>query len=130
MRHAISLCMCCKNSQLKFRACDSPLLTKMTDTAKKPFRVVVVGAGVTGLTASHALQKAGIDHVVLEKGDEAAPSLGTSIAIYPHGSRLLEQFGCLKAAEATTAPYKRYVSRMPDGKIVTDNDLWKVVREK
>ncbi|KAI9690115.1 MAG: hypothetical protein M1822_009076 [Bathelium mastoideum] len=76
----------------------------MVEQAKEPFRVVVVGAGVTGLTASHALQKAGIDHVVLEKGNDAAPSLGASIAIYPHGSRLLEQF-------------------------VASNDLWKVVRE-
>ncbi len=113
-----------------FRACDIPLLAKMSQPAKKPFRVVVVGAGVTGLAASHGLQKAGIDHVVLEKGSDAAPSLGTSIAIYPHGSRLLEQFGCLEAAEATTAPFKRYVNRMPDGKIVANNDLWKVVREK
>ena len=102
----------------------------MTESTKKTFRVVVVGAGVTGLAASHGFQKAGIEHIVLEKGSDAAPSLGTSIAIYPHGSRLLEQFGCLKAAEATTAPYKRYVNRMPDGKIVADNDLWKVVREK
>ena len=102
----------------------------MIESAKKSFRVVVVGAGVTGLNASHALQKAGIEHVVLEKGSDAVPSLGTSIAIYPHGSRLLEQFGCLEAAEATTAPYKRYVNRMPDGSIVANNDLWKVVHEK
>ena len=104
--------------------------SNMNDQVRKPFRVVVVGGGVTGLTASHALQKADIDHVVLERSGNAAPSLGTSIAIYPHGCRLLEQFGCLEACEATTAPYKRMVNRMPDGKIVANNDLWKVVREK
>ena len=102
----------------------------MSKQTPKPFRVIVVGAGVTGLAASHCLQKAGIDHVVLEKGNEAAPGLGTSIAIYPHGSRLLEQFGCLEAAAATTAPFKRYVNRLPNGKIIANNDLWKVVREK
>lgn len=126
----ISRLMCWRNPQSVSKAHDLPRLTEMSETANKPFRVVVVGAGVTGLAASHGLQKAGIDHVVLEKGSDAAPSLGTSIAIYPHGSRLLEQFGCLKAAEATTAPYKRYVNRMPNGKIVANNDLWKVVREK
>ena len=102
----------------------------MIGETKKSFRVVIVGGGITGLAASHALQKANIEHVVLEKGSDAAPSLGTSIAIYPHGSRLLEQFGCLEAAAATTAPYKRYMNRMPDGKVVASNDLWKVVREK
>ena len=102
----------------------------MNGHTEKPFKVIVVGAGVTGLTASHALSKANIDHVVLERGVDAAPSLGTSIAIYPHGARLLEQFGCLKAAEATTAPYKRMVNRTPDGKVIVEADLWKMVREK
>ena len=33
----------------------------------KPFRVVVVGAGIVGLSILHALQRANIDHVVLGK---------------------------------------------------------------
>jgi 2-polyprenyl-6-methoxyphenol hydroxylase-like FAD-dependent oxidoreductase len=45
-----------------------------------PFRVIVVGAGVVGLTASHCLQHAGIDHVVLEKRNDVAPAEGASIA--------------------------------------------------
>jgi len=53
------------------------------------FRVIVVGGGVAGLTASHALQKANIDHVVLERHLEPAPPAGASIAIYPHGARIL-----------------------------------------
>lgn len=77
---------------------------------------MVAGGGVTGLAASHALQKAEIDHVVLEKSGNSAPGLGTSIVIYPHGCRLLEQFSCLEACEATMAPYKRMVNRMPNGK--------------
>ena len=91
---------------------------------------MVDGSGVTGLAASHALQKANIDQVVFQSSGNAAPNLGTSNAIYPHGCGVLEQFGCLEACEATIAPYKRMVNRMPDGKIVANNDLWKVVREK
>lgn len=36
----------------------------------RPFRVVVIGAGMSGIAASHRLQQAGIDHVVLEKNDD------------------------------------------------------------
>lgn len=97
---------------------------------KKPFRVVVVGSGITGLMASHALQKVNIDHIVLEGASEAAPPVGASIAIYPQGSRMLEQIGCLEAAAATTFPMNRLVNRRPDGSVVMESDLWKSIREK
>lgn len=34
------------------------------------FRAIVVGGGVAGLTAAHALRKANMDHVVLERGSD------------------------------------------------------------
>ena len=102
----------------------------MSQHAKKSFRIIVVGAGVTGLTASHALQKAGIDHVVLERGQNAAPPSGASIAMYPQGSRILEQIGCLKDTIAASVPLERLVNRLPDGSVVMENDYWKHVREK
>ncbi|KAL9127723.1 MAG: hypothetical protein Q9217_003453 [Psora testacea] len=72
------------------------------------FRVIVIGAGVAGLTASHCLQKAGIDHVVLERRSEIAPPEGASIAIYPHGARILKQIECLKAAKKACVPCDRH----------------------
>ncbi|GAA3241070.1 NAD(P)/FAD-dependent oxidoreductase [Pseudonocardia petroleophila] len=38
--------------------------------AARPFRVVVIGAGVSGMLAAIRLREAGIDHVVLEKNDD------------------------------------------------------------
>jgi 4-hydroxyacetophenone monooxygenase len=35
-----------------------------------PFRVAVIGAGMSGLLAAHRLQQAGVDHVVFEKNDD------------------------------------------------------------
>jgi 2-polyprenyl-6-methoxyphenol hydroxylase-like FAD-dependent oxidoreductase len=97
------------------------LTINTNEHVNKGFRVVIVGAGVAGLTLAHTLQKANIDHVVLERSPEAAPPSGASIAMYPQGCRILEQIGCLKAAAATTAPFDRYVSRGPDGKVAMEN---------
>ena len=43
-----------------------------------PFRVLIIGAGVSGLVLAHALELAKIDYVLLEKG-VVAPPWGTSI---------------------------------------------------
>jgi 2-polyprenyl-6-methoxyphenol hydroxylase-like FAD-dependent oxidoreductase len=96
----------------------------------KPFRVLVIGGGVAGLIASHALHKAGIDHVVLEKSDEPAPAWGASIAMYPNGCRILEQLGCLHGLNMKCKPADRYVNRMPNGKVCLILDYWKQVQEK
>lgn len=94
------------------------------------FRVIIVGGGVAGLTASHALQKAGIDHVVLERSKEVAPPVGASIAIYPHGARILSQIGCLEAAKAACRPCERFITRGPDGKVWINSDFFGNVQAK
>lgn len=94
------------------------------------FRVVVVGAGIAGLIAAHTLRKAGIDHVVLEKGGEVAPPAGASIAIYPHGARILHQIGCLQAAKDACTLMERFVNRMPNGKVVVDSKFFQYIKEK
>ncbi|KAI1381392.1 FAD binding domain protein [Hypoxylon crocopeplum] len=87
----------------------------MSSTTQTPFRVIVVGAGVAGLAASHALQKAGIDHVVLEKHRDAVPTEGASITIYPQIVRILHQFGCADALIKSSVPHMHLVNRRPDG---------------
>ncbi|KAK9414811.1 putative FAD/NAD(P)-binding domain-containing protein [Seiridium unicorne] len=94
-----------------------------------PFRIIVVGGGVTGLTASLCFQKAGIDHVVLERRDVVAPDEGASIAIYPHGARVLQQLGCLEAAKNACVPCDRWIVRMPDGKKIMDSGYFRYLEE-
>ena len=102
----------------------------MNNKGSTPFRVIVIGGGVTGLTAAHALKKANIDHVVLERGTDPASPTGASIAIYPHGSRILKQIGCLKAAEAACMPMKSFINRNPGGKAIVDSSFFDFVMEK
>ena len=89
-----------------------------TTVPRKNFRAIVVGAGVTGLTLSHALTKAKIEHVVLERGD-VGPLQGSSIGIHPHGCRILDQLGCLEAIERLCSPMKNFVNRLPNGQVLT-----------
>lgn len=94
------------------------------------FRVIVVGGGVAGLTASHCLQKAGIDHVVLERRDNVAPPEGASISMYPHGCRILHQIGCLEEVQKACSPDTKWWMQRPDGTTFMDFDYYNTWREK
>ena len=80
-----------------------------------PFKVIIVGAGVSGLTLAHSLHKADIDYVVLDK-HPVAPAWGTSITIHPLGARILHQLGCLEALDEKCTPMHNFWNRGPDGK--------------
>ncbi|KAK8097171.1 fad binding domain-containing protein [Apiospora kogelbergensis] len=79
------------------------------------FKVVIVGAGVSGLILAHALHKAGIDYVVLDK-HPVAPAWGTSISMYPNGIRILDQLGLCDVLDAKRAEMYDFHLRGADGK--------------
>lgn len=58
------------------------------------FRVVIAGASIAGLSLALALERAGVDFVVLEAHPAVAPQVGASIAVLPNGARVLDQLGC------------------------------------
>jgi len=93
------------------------------------FRVIIVGAGVTGLTLAHCLDKANIDYLVLDKG-VVAPGFGTTITMQPHGCRILHQIGVLDAVLAQCSTMGGAHCRAPDGKSFASNDFFGVVRKK
>ncbi|KAF3760406.1 FAD/NAD(P)-binding domain-containing protein, partial [Cryphonectria parasitica EP155] len=61
--------------------------------AQKPFRVLIAGGSIAGLTLALLLEKAGIDYVILEAHGEIAPQVGASIGWLPNGSRVMDQLG-------------------------------------
>ena len=63
----------------------------MMSLTDPPFRVIIAGGGIAGLTLANALQVAGIDILLLEAHDEVAPKVGASIGMYPNGGRILDQ---------------------------------------
>jgi 2-polyprenyl-6-methoxyphenol hydroxylase-like FAD-dependent oxidoreductase len=97
----------------------------MADT--RPFRVLICGGGISGLTLANSLEKAGIDYILLEARDNISPQVGASIGIFPNGGRILDQLGCFTSIEKETTPlglvYNRYsngdVIYVADGPILT-----------
>lgn len=93
-----------------------------TDTTpSKPFRVIIVGAGIVGLTLSHALQLAKVDHVVLEKYDRVKSVKGAALIIWPNVERIFDQFGLLPNMLNTATPVVTEYCRWPDGTINRSN---------
>lgn len=107
-----------------------PLLngTSMMDK-EAPFKVIIVGAGVTGLTLAHCLAKAGIDYVLLDKG-VVGPDFGTTITIQPHGCRILHQLGCLDEVLEGTAHMGGFKLYTPKGEKFANNDFTPVLKKQ
>lgn len=57
------------------------------------FKVIIIGAGPTGLTAAHSLSRAGIDFVVLERRPQVFEDVGASLVLFPYSLRVLAQLG-------------------------------------
>lgn len=95
----------------------------------RPFRVIIAGAGAAGLAISHALTRAKIDHVVLEKG-VVAPDWGASISLWGNGARILEQIDCMDALEAEALPLKMLHVRGPDGKVFSREPFFDMMLER
>lgn len=91
----------------------------------RPFKVVIAGGSVVGLTTALALEKAGIDYVVLEKR-EIAPHIGASISIHPHTQRVMEQLGVWPELRAGVIPlehrqhYDQYGTMFEDSNILQE----------
>jgi FAD dependent monooxygenase len=82
---------------------------------KSVFKVIIIGASVTGLTLAHCLHRAGIDYVVLEKHVEVHPPIGAAVAILPNGARIMEQLGIFHHVERKSSSIERVHLCYQDG---------------
>lgn len=88
--------------------------------APQDFRVAIVGGSIAGLTLALALEKSGIDFVVLEAYPEIAPQVGASIAVLPNGFRILDQLGCYEdMLEKVNCHIDNFIIRNSNGSVLT-----------
>ncbi|KAL6409977.1 hypothetical protein AUP68_06385 [Ilyonectria robusta] len=68
------------------------------------FRAIIVGGGPVGLTAAHALSRAGIDFLVLERRPNMVVDAGSNLVLLPMALRTLYQLGLRSTLESVSSP--------------------------
>ena len=93
------------------------------------FKVIVVGGGPVGLTAAHALTKAGIDFVLLERRQEIVVDAGSNLVLSPVGLRTLAQLGIQKEIYAVSSALSRVDRIDHNGKNIGDVEFFKQIEK-
>jgi 2-polyprenyl-6-methoxyphenol hydroxylase-like FAD-dependent oxidoreductase len=91
----------------------------MTAMSASSGRVLIVGAGIGGLSAAIALQRAGIEATVYERAsDLRRVQLGGGLHMWPNAMRALAQLGVTEQVWASGTPLERTEYRTWRGKLL------------
>lgn len=88
----------------------------------KPLEVIVIGAGMGGLSCALALQRQGHSVRVFERTAELRP-IGAAISIWPNGVKILRALGLGAAIDAAAGNMTRMSYRDRDGMLLTGFSL-------
>lgn len=94
------------------------------------FNVIIVGAGPVGLTAAHALSKAGINFTVLERREKIEENIGATIVLWPHGIRVLAQLGLEEKLRTIGTELQKGLHQTHSGKVYNTTGLPEIVKTK
>ncbi|KAK3363197.1 FAD binding domain protein [Lasiosphaeria hispida] len=86
---------------------------------QRPFRVLIAGGGVAGLSLANALERGGVDFLLLERRNEIAPQAGASIGMLPNGCRILDQLGLYDELYSQTEPIQWAADRDNTGNLIS-----------
>ncbi|KAJ5643353.1 uncharacterized protein N7484_005860 [Penicillium longicatenatum] len=98
--------------------------------SENPFRVIIVGGSVAGLTLAHCLGKSNIEYVVLESHCEIAPEVGASIGILPNGARTLDQLGVFDDILDVIEPLVKGIYWTETGQFIVENDVPRIIHNR
>jgi 2-polyprenyl-6-methoxyphenol hydroxylase-like FAD-dependent oxidoreductase len=85
-------------------------------------RALICGAGVGGLSAGIALQRAGFDVVVLERAPDLRTT-GFGLNLWPNAGRALHSLGLRSEYAAISVPLKRYWTIASTGDVMYERDV-------
>ncbi|KXG51858.1 Monooxygenase, FAD-binding [Penicillium griseofulvum] len=93
------------------------------------FKVIVVGGGPIGLIVAHALHRADIDFVVLERRPAVVEEKGASLVLYPTSLRVMHQLGILESLLPLGGELKTHMSLTKDGHVFNESPRYTTLRE-
>jgi 2-polyprenyl-6-methoxyphenol hydroxylase-like FAD-dependent oxidoreductase len=94
------------------------------------FRVIVVGGGPVGLTAAHALNRAGIDFIVLESRPSVVIDAGSNLVLLPAGMKTLAQLDLLGLLNEISSPLAEIQRFDHSGNDIGDSNLFVYMKDK
>ena len=98
--------------------------------SKNTTKVIVVGGGPVGVTAAHALAKAGIDFILLESRPTIVMDAGSNLVLSPTGLRALGQLGMLSALNSVSSPLAKFSRFDHKGRDIGDTMFFTYFQQK
>lgn len=95
-----------------------------------PFKVLIIGGGIAGLSLALILEAYGFQYELLEKHADVAPRLGAGVGLNPNGARILDQLGVWDEACESGSPVDAGDAVGPDGSSLIHNENMGVWLEK
>lgn len=84
-------------------------------TPRQPFKVLIIGGSVSGLTLANALDRANIEFLVLEKRPDVVYGAGAALGLLPNGLRILDQLNVSSELMTAGTPIHTMINRWKDG---------------
>jgi 2-polyprenyl-6-methoxyphenol hydroxylase-like FAD-dependent oxidoreductase len=97
---------------------------------ESPFRVIIVGAGPTGLALGNMLIAANIDFVVLERHKTVVTESGACLMLWPHATRILDQLDLTKGSLGENIPLHNKIGIDHQGNQVSNDPTFQWIEEK
>ncbi len=94
----------------------------------EPLRVIVIGAGIGGLTAAIALKQIGCEVTVYDRVQELR-AVGAGISLWSNGVKVLNRLGLGPQMAAVGGTMNRMAYRWKTGELLNDIDLWPLMAQ-